>query len=544
MARAVFQGHEGRLSDEEEEEVIGRRGNGRVIADNSDAASGRFSDEYAGGRSWRETHKMPPPGDAGAQPIDADKSRWLSRLWSRRKSSGIAGIAEDSQVSKRKGEAMSLVGSDVGGRDSGIGSHYKARDEDGPLVVRRYASAPSLISPPREKPQKKSKPVGKWVCRLPPSPISTVKGPKGLVVRSEDPVVTGDGVRKVAGRDSPFSDATSATDACSMRRGGSQSSSQAAAFNEETLDDRSQRIMAGSTSVTEMTPAPFLVARISGVVVELKDVMWSVKQTAFPRLETAGSLQATVSGLSIELELDADTQEEGPVLESDEVVGGGRDKSLRLTRLRVSATGIKIHVNNSALSTVFNLAASAFEAALKRHVVENVEAVVRKNLTSLLAIMNESEKLRILFRGDSKGTRLKHVGTVFEKVMARSRSHHVVWAAGRGNVDKASTVSRSGFVLGGRERGRGQSSRKIGVRSGSSKDLVGDHKGTEPTGAGRILVKRLFRGSLTRPAERNQSMDRRRRPVASIKSSKKEGYNKWLRGRAVRGRRDVSGESQ
>lgn len=432
---------------------------------------------------------------------------------------------------------MSLVGSDVG-----VSYRYETRDEDGTLMVRRCASAPSLISPPRKKPQNKSKPVRKWVCRLPQSPVSTVEGPKGLVVRSEDPVVSRDGVQNVAGRDSPFSDATSTTDACSMRRGGSQSSSQAAAFNEETLDDRTRRIMAGSTSVTEMTPAPFLVARISGVVVELKDVMWSVKQTAFPRLETAGSLQATVSGLSIELELDSDMQEEeGPVLESDgDVVGGGRYKSLRLTRLRVSAMGIKIHVNNSALSTVFNLAASAFEAALKRHVVENVEDVVRKNLTSLLAIMNESEKLRVLFRGDGNGMRLKHVGTVFEKVMERSRSHHVVWAAGRGNVDKASIVSRSGSVLGGRERGRGQSSRKIGVRSGPSKD----NKGTEPTGAGQILVKRLFRGKLARPVDRKQSMDRRRRPVASIKSGKKEGYKKWLRGRAVRSRRDVSGESQ
>lgn len=550
----MFQGHEGRLSDEEEEEVIGRRGNGRVIADNSEAASGRFSDEYAGGRSWRETHKMPPPGDAGAQPIEADKGRWLSRLWSRRKSSGIAEIAGDSHVPGRKGEVMSLAGSGVGGRDDGIDYGYETRDEDGRSMVRRCASAPSLISPPRTKPQKKSKPVGKRVCRLPPSSVSTVENPKGLVVRPEDSVVNGDGVRKVAGRESrSLSDATSMTDACSMRRGGSHGSSQAAAFNEETLDDQTRGIMAEPTSGTEITPAPFLVARISGVVVELKDVMWSVKQTAFPRLEAAGSLQATVSGLSIELELDSDTREVGPVLEGDrEVVGGGRSKSLRLTRLRVSAMGIKIHVNNSALSAVFNLAASAFEAAVKRHVVENVEAIVRKNLTSLLAIMNESEKLRILFRGgaeargangesgDGNGTRLEHVGTVFEKVIARSRSHHVVWAAGRGNVDKVSTVSASGFVSGGRERGRGRgkSSRKIGVRSGPSKDLAGDYKRTEPTGARRILVKRLLRGSLARPVDRNQSTERHRRPVASIKSSKKEGYKKkWLRSKAVRERR-------
>ncbi|CAN0570843.1 unnamed protein product, partial [Ectocarpus sp. 12 AP-2014] len=35
--------------------------------------------------------------------------------------------------------------------------------------------------------------------------------------------------------------------------------------------------------------------------------MWAVKQTQFPYLRTQGSLQATLSGLTIELELD--TQE-------------------------------------------------------------------------------------------------------------------------------------------------------------------------------------------------------------------------------------------
>ncbi|CAN0168292.1 unnamed protein product, partial [Hapterophycus canaliculatus] len=122
--------------------------------------------------------------------------------------------------------------------------------------------------------------------------------------------------------------------------------------------------------------APFLVARISGVGAELKDIKWAVRQNHFPYLRTAGSLLATLSDLTIELELDT----------QDLQVGQG--KKGRLTRLRVSVLAVKVHVKNNALSAVYNLAASAFEAAVKRYVVDNVEAAVRRNVTALLTIVN------------------------------------------------------------------------------------------------------------------------------------------------------------
>lgn len=227
----------------------------------------------------------------------------------------------------------------------------------------------------------------------------------------------------------------------------------------------------GDPAVVDITSAPFFVARISGVGAELKDVKWSVKQTHFPHLKTAGSLEATVSGLTIELELDTqDLPQAGCSLTSGRSGGrglrgrrvmtdaakqraaksciGDTPRGLRLSRLNVSVHAVKVHVSHSALSSVYNLAATTFEAAVKRYVVESVEAAVRKSMVALLGMVNTqvSEKwdlLRSVGGGaggtsaqasdggsgnSSAGAGMGGGGNAVDKVFAASLSHRVLWA--------------------------------------------------------------------------------------------------------------------
>ena len=457
-------------------------------------------DKAAGNKSEKEWHKSPPLGEKRAQPPEAEKGRWMSKLWSRRRSTCGVEVSGDSHATERGGEAVDCVGVGVGCRGGGDGD---LRCVESRSMGRRTASAPAVVNPPRTKPLKKPKPFGSTSNS--PSAASTVKGTDG--VRPEDPLIGGGGDPRMAGRIPRPKNQRSGVSRVSSHVDGL--GDKCAGKIDEGRGDLNRGIMAGPTSAEEVTSAPFFVARISGVGAELTGVKWSVKQTNFPHLKTAGILHATVSGLTIELELDSQkipvSRGNAAGLEGGDRVkkSRGKTRGLRLTRLRVSVRTVKVHFGNSALSGVFNLAASAFEAAVKRYVVENVEATVRKSLTALLEIVNKSDKWKILCRvgerngsgngggsgsesengaketdgdgdGAGDGSRLERVGTAIDKVLGKSRSHHVVWAADHGCSDKDNLAEERDRGL---ERNGGESSRGNSAGSGPGRRLAGGGTG-------------------------------------------------------------------
>lgn len=463
------QGHEGGLSDEEEEDS-GRNGSSKVTVDHSDAgiATSSAEDKSKGGG---DANLFPPLGDKNAVPR-AERGRWssLSRIWGRRKS---AGAAETAPESHKHDEDEGTAGEPAVGERVSIGEQS---------LGERRAPAPTMTAAgsPQTKPPRRPSSLD-HPARTSPGTVQTdvtvEEVPNSYAAESAG---CWNGRRGVEGATIEVAHGSISWEAKTAtphpgERGGSR---EARPLPRQQGQHGTSGAIAGPT-LADVMSAPFLVARISGVRAELKDVKWSVKQTHFPHLKTAGSLEATVSGLTLELELD--TQDLHPLpaqrgeqrsratgTEGDDgssvegsadcaddgsSVGGGEEsgtpkfsvsdgdtpKGLRLNRLRVSVRTVKVHVSNSALSRVYNLAASAFEAAVKRYVVESVEAAVRKNITSLLSVVNKlmGQKWDILrsVSGGAAGSAAQTgktdgpSGNAVDKVLAKSLSHHVLWAA-------------------------------------------------------------------------------------------------------------------
>ena len=487
------------MSDEEEE-----NGNGhtKVTVDNSEAdpvapssgappegikcggGGGGGGGGSVGGNSpdssppLREHSGSTTSSSAPSLPPRSDKTgRWPSfpRIWNRRKSMGAATAAP--QDPRPLGGFRDRTGSDRAGGGGGGGGKSGS---DHRAMAGRTASAPAMVG-----------------SITPPSSPSktTARGGPGALGSLDDlactPVVETEtledvhpvDLRVAAGDSDGDGDAASEAEAfwtptgtpsLGFRGRGPSESGTYTGEAEGEGEGGSARYLRQRTSsqgsITGPNPAdvmsaPFLVARISGVGAELKDIMWSVKQTHFPYLKTAGSLQATLSGLTIELELDTQDlpaggrrskkhQGSGGGVAATEGLPDGGDGSggcggggggepaggsptgLKLTRLRVSVLAVKVHVKNNALSAVYNLAATAFEAAVKRYVVDSVEAAVRRNVTSLLTIINTqlSQRWDVLCKvgggASSENGESPRAGSAVEKVLAASLSHHLVWPAG------------------------------------------------------------------------------------------------------------------
>lgn len=431
--------------------------------------------EHSGSTSSSSAPSLPPRPDR--------VGRWpsLARIWNRRKSTGAAtaaASAPDSFGGLREGAGVGRVAEAAAG--GGGGQTGSNRTGAGRAMAGRTASAPAMVgstTPPSSPSTRAGAGPGSLsslddLACTPVIETETLEElhPIGLATAA------GDGAEETRAPGTP-----TATSGLGLFGDGLSESGVAAGEEEDEGGGRGEgaRFLrprsSSQGSITGPNPAdvmsaPFLVARISGVGAELKDIMWSVKQTHFPYLKTAGSLQATLSGLTIELELDTQdlpagggtNRQGGGVKAHEGLSDGGNDSSgggsggepaegsptgLKLTRLRVSVLAVKVHVKNNALSAVYNLAASAFEAAVKRYVVDNVEAAVRRNVTSLLTIVNTqlSQKWDVLCKvggggggggegggggsGRGKGESPR-AGSAVEKVLAASLSHHLVWPAG------------------------------------------------------------------------------------------------------------------
>lgn len=566
------QGHEGELSDEEEEDS-GRNGSSKVTVDHSDAgiATSSAEDKSKGGG---DANLLPPLGDKNAV-LRAERGRWssLSRIWGRRKS---AGAAETASESRKHDEDEGTAGEPAVGERVSIGE--QSLGERGAPAPKMTAAGSPQTKPPR-RPSNLDHPA-----RTSPGTVQaneTVEElPNSFPAESAgcwDGRSGVDGATVEVAHGSISWEAKTATTHPGEQRG----SREARPLPHQQRQHGTRGSIAGPT-LADVMSAPFLVARISGVKAELKDVKWSVKQTHFPYLKTAGSLEATVSGLTLELELDTQYLHPLPAQRGEQrsrasgtegddgscveggaecaddgsSVGGGEEsgtpkfsvsdgdtpKGLRLNRLRVSVRTVKVHVSNSALSRVYNLAASAFEAAVKRYVVESVEAAVRKNITSLLSVVNKlmGQKWDILrsVSGGAAGSAAQTgkadgpSGNAVDKVLATSLSHHVLWAAVSPHQEEPILSGLSAAVadtLGGynnadaeieKEVSRDQrkvchSSRGDGLGSGSSR--ASTESGDEVAGGGKgdganitpsmrqNAKKRSFRNRLLEAVGRTQS---------------------------------------
>lgn len=482
-----MQGHEGELSDEEEDR--GRNGSNKVTVDHSDAGT-TASSAADKSKGAVDPNPLPPPRDKNAVPR-AERGKWpsLSRIWGRRKS---AGAAETATESRRRHEDEVVAGEPAVSERLSIGERSLG---GGRASAPTMTAAGSLQAEPLRRPNSLDNSACTSPGSVPTNLTATVEElPNGFA--AENGGGCWDGRSGVDGATIEVSDG-------SLSYGATTATPRPRERSPRQQGRRgSRRAIAGPT-LADVMSAPFLVARISGVGAELKDVKWSVRQTHFPHLKTAGSLEATVSGLTLELELD--TQDLPPVSaqqggqrrkategDDDSSVeggagctddgssgGGGSEqngtprlsasdgdtpKGLRLNRLRVSVLTVKVHVSNSALSGVYNLAASAFEAAVKRYVVESVEAAVRKNVTSLLSIVNKlmGQKWGILRSvgggaagsaaqtGKTNGPR----GNAVDKVLATSLSHHVGWAAVSQHQEEPTLPGRSAAGVDTISRGR------------------------------------------------------------------------------------------
>ncbi|CAM9536600.1 unnamed protein product [Pylaiella littoralis] len=493
----ILEGHEGGLSDEEE---VDESGSTKVTVDHGEVDSTTLSTGgaldgskgacKAGSGGGDTTFSSPPlrersgsisSGSAPSLPPKSDRGgRWRSfpKLWNRRKSTAatattVAAAAASAQDShglhaRCEGAAATGGGDGGGGRISLVSDGATA----GGTMARHTASAPvaiqsaSLSSSPSTTACDGANGSDDTTCTAAMA-TERVEGvhPRGSVV------VTGGSAGNVAGekrtipRAPPGTTTMASTTADPTRErppGSGVDASEGEDGGRRCNRREDNRGAITSPNSADVLSAPFLVARISGVGAELKDIKWAVRQTHFPHLKTAGSLMATLSGLTIEVELDAQDlpagrrkkhQDGGTA--NDGVPSGGNGSSssgsggdeggsdeggsptgLKLTRLRVSVLAVKVHVKNNALSAVYNLAASAFEAAVKRYVVDNVEATVRKNITALLTIINTqlSAKWDVLCKvgggggGGNGGDPLNPVAVnAVEKVLAASLSHHLVW---------------------------------------------------------------------------------------------------------------------
>lgn len=469
-------GHEGELSDEEGEENSRGAGSKVTTVDHNLTPS---SDKPSGSRAEGEPNptplpppaSVPPHGDTNGVPPRADRGKWssLTRLWNRRKSSGAVDCGSEARAPHHVDEASTTA-------DEGGGS--LTRSSGG-----RTLSAPVMIGPPSAKLWRKPRALDESACTSPSTATTSATlddlQPNGFVVGGSDDGKgeRGGGVdRNPCGAPSTRGSVDAPSSSSRTGAVGADADVDAAKGRCESGGRGSRCCIAGPTAVNDILSAPFLVARISEVGAELKGVMWPVKQTHFPHLKTSGSLEATVSGLTIELELDTqdqphtrgvaataatvgdcdDSSAEGSGHGSSAAAVGDTPKGLRLTRLRVSVRKVNVHVSNSALSAVYNLAASAFEAAVKRYVVESVEATVRKNLTALLSIVDKSEKWKILRKvgggtggggGDPRSPCARE-GNAVDKVLAASLSHHIVWAAGYGGNGNLGPAGTSASVKG------------------------------------------------------------------------------------------------
>lgn len=555
-------GHEGQLSDEEEEEENDRSGSTKVTVGKSEGDAVPSSDKPSGSRGGRDP-ASPPHRDSNGAPPRASKGKrpYLTKIWNRRKSTGTVEVDPEAG-GHREIEAIA----DLAGGATSAETPLSSRNMGG-----RTASAPVMVGPTPSKPWRKRRSADDSACTSPGTETTaeTLEDllPKGFEVGGGD---DGDGgaAGGVGGSSLAAAAAATATISHPSMQSAAHGEKKVVGGDEKGPEGGHQRrgsggVMTGPTDADIMS-APFLVARISDVGAELKDIMWSVKQTHFPHLKTAGSLQATVSGLTIELELDTqnlprprgrsrtteggDSDAEGAGDRSPASGGGGdreTPKGLRITSLRVSVRTVKVHFSHSALSAVYNLAASAFEVAVKRYVVESVEAAVRKSLTTLLAIVNNQmiEKWNILCKvggggGADTGIRAPR-GNAVDKVLATSLLHHVVWAAGDGGGDNGGNTAAG--VAGAKgatppdQRTASRSSRGDSVGSGPSRALmvgqdntivdgeIGGGGGAGTPSARERSAKRSFRKRLLGSAGKNQSAEEMSRSRASSSSSLEPG---------------------
>lgn len=542
VSQTATQGHERDLSDDDEE-TGDFDGNAKVVVENNEADGAPVSVRIDGGRGAVNI----PSGYSNGAPsrVSKGKRRSLPKMFNRRRNTG--GVETDFE-----GESAADDGKKTPGEETII----------------RTISVPLSFGSPRSRAVQKPNGLASSACTSPSTARTTPPLehllPKSIAIGG---IENGDS----QGGDSDAVDVEVGNGSCSLVSAAAVTSHPTKG-NEKgsTRDDmkrglgrrRDAEFIAKPTE-TDIMSAPFLVARISGVGAELKDVTWSVKQTHFPHLKTSGSMEATVSGLTIELELD--TQElphvngRAPIADGKDIgIEGTRDRSpagggggftpkgLRLTRLRVSVRTVKVHVSNSALSAVYNLAASAFEVAVKRYVVENVEATVRKSLTTFLTIVNHQmlEKWDIWCKvsggssSDSSGSTSaaglrKPPGNAIEKVLASSLSHHIVWAAGgctsssRGGKgdDTAAVAGTKDIAIPDKHSGVRKSSREHCVaRSGSPSDSESGVKASEESSGGieakegwpgRKVWKRSIRNRLMEAAGRAQSQEEMPRPLSS-----------------------------
>lgn len=480
------QGHDGELSDEEDKEGSERHGHDKVVTvgDSEPSVVPSLSSEKSdgsrssavsggGGGNTRQSSAVFDSTGAPAPVPRTDRGRWLSlpRLWGRRRSTGGVDLGSElSGIAEGRATADEVSGDD--------GAGVKNTRADRPLR-RRTTSAPTIVGPPTSKPVRVASAIsGTDSCTSQASAATSAINQDGadgisLPAFAIDAEI-GDSSRPAAeARDSHARKWTAVpVTSGSRRREQSSADEDGDVKGRKESGDRSRlgdRDVSLRPPASHVVSAPFLVARISGVRAELKEIKWSVKQTHFPHLKTSGSLEATVSGLTIELELDAQDLSHLPSGEdggttaprsaataaaaaaAGAAAGGDVPKGLRLTRLRVSVRTVKVHVSNSALSAVYNLAASAFEAPLKRYVVENVEGAVRRNLTALLALVNNIviEKWNILSMVGAGGSEDKGVSrqNTIDKVLAASLSRHVMWAAREGSSGSGNSSSNNGSTV-------------------------------------------------------------------------------------------------
>lgn len=499
----------------------------------------------------------------------------MPKIWNRRKSTGAAaaaaGVVQDSlelhggcEKAATAGDGDDGDGDGDGGEGGGGGggkSIVSDRATAGRTMGRRIASAPVMVesasfpSSASTRAWDGANTLGDSTCTA----ATTTESLDGLNPR-DVVVATGDNAGDAAAGEerttphAPFGATTTASATARGRRRHRRGDSLGAITSPNSAD---------------VLSAPFLVARISGVGAELKDIMWAVRQTHFPYLKTAGSLQATLSGLTIEVELDMQDLPAGPGKDqggggnaNDGISssgnarksgggdgggdGGGGPMGLKLTRLRVSVLAVKVHVKNNALSAVYNLAASAFEAAVKRYVVDNVEAAVRRNITALLTIINTqlSAKWDVLCKvgggggGGSGGDLFNPLaGNAVEKVLAASLSHHLVWPADSSSstatapADVAESapvsdqpsvgqVSRSERLGSGSSRGSAESK---GSGGGGGSGIGTDAAAAAAAGAGaatsvrKRLAKQSFR--ILGSVDRTQSAEDMSKLLSSSRSS-------------------------
>lgn len=435
--------------------------------------------EHSGGTSTGSAPSLPQKSDRGG--------RWpsLPKIWNRRKSTGAtssaAAVVQDPLGPRDRCEKTGVTG---GGDDGGGGGGGGVSDQvkAGRTIGRRTASAP-VIAESASVPSSRSTRVRDGGNSLGDSKgnaataTESLEGPhsRNFVVTAASNAGDAAGEKRASSRARCGTITTSSTTPHPTRQrqpGGGDDTGEGEHGGHRCHRRGGSQGAITSPNSADVLSAPFLVARISGVGAELKDIMWAVRQTHFPYLKTAGSLQATLSGLTIEVELDAQDLPAGRGKDQDGGIandgvssggnmissgdGGGGDRGggptgLKLTRLRVSVLSVKVHVKNTALSAVYNLAASAFEAAVKRYVVENVEAAVRRNVSALLTIVNTqlSAKWEVLCkvggggRGGSGGDHLNPLaGSAVEKVLAASLSHHLVWPTdSSGNTVPASPAA-------------------------------------------------------------------------------------------------------